>query len=39
LREYLKIGITHFVVSAMGPSFADSWEHVSREIIPRFANG
>ncbi len=39
LRAYIGAGITHFVVSAMGPSFGDNWENISREIIPRFANG
>ncbi|HEX5416140.1 MAG TPA: LLM class flavin-dependent oxidoreductase [Chloroflexota bacterium] len=39
LREYVKIGITRFVVPAWNPEFADNWRRVSDEILPRFANG
>ena len=39
LRSIVAAGISRFVVPAWGPDFADNWQKVSDEIIPRFANG
>jgi alkanesulfonate monooxygenase SsuD/methylene tetrahydromethanopterin reductase-like flavin-dependent oxidoreductase (luciferase family) len=36
LREYIKAGITYFVVSSPGGVDLDNWRRISEQIIPRF---
>ena len=36
LQPYIDVGITRFVVNALGLPFVDNWQRISDDLIPRF---